>query len=152
MFFSLFLRTVCSFLFCFSLTPFVTLSAQDTTEEEVHVVRPEKNCGEGEKVFDIVEDPPEFPGGEVKMNVFIQDTLQVPDEAKEQRIEGTVYLSFIVCKSGKIQKIKVLEGIGHGCDRAAKKAIQAMPEWEPGRQNGERVNVSMKIPIRFRTH
>lgn len=106
-------------------------------------------CGSEGTVFAIVENDPTFPGGKRKMQEFINKEIEFPQEAKEEGISGKVYVSFVVCKSGKISDIEVLKGIGHGCDEEAVRIIKKMPEWEPGRQRGRKVNVKVHIPIEF---
>ncbi len=102
------------------------------------------------KTFVKVDEMPRYPGGAEKMRSFLRDTLQYPDQAKEEGVEGIVYVGFTICKDGSIKNAKVLKGLGNGCDRAALEAIKAMPPWKAGRQNGKKVLVRKNIPIRFK--
>lgn len=102
-----------------------------------------------EKPFTVVEQFPEFPGGESGMAKFLHDNIKYPQIARESGISGTVYLTFVVSKTGKISDVRVLRGIGGGCDEEAIRVIKAMPSWIPGRQNGKPVPVQFNLPIKF---
>ncbi len=105
---------------------------------------------EEEKVWKVVEKEPSFPGGDGKMMKYIQDHINYPDMAKEMDIKGTVYVGFVVEPDGSITNVQVLKGIGGGCDKEAKRVVRNMPKWEPGSQQGRKVRVNVKIPIKFR--
>ena len=100
--------------------------------------------------FTIVEQMPEFPGGSEAMNKFLSDNLHYPSQAEKDSVSGTVYLRFVVETSGRVSNIKVLRGIGGGCDEEAVRVVKLMPDWIPGRQNGKKVDVQFTLPIRFR--
>ncbi|NVN95051.1 MAG: energy transducer TonB [Bacteroidetes bacterium] len=104
--------------------------------------------GEGTP-FTIVEQQPDFPGGEAEMKKFLLQNMKYPTMARESGIEGTVFVTFVVSKSGKISSIKILRGIGGGCDEEAIRVIKMMPEWKPGKQNGQAVPVQFNMPIKF---
>lgn len=104
---------------------------------------------EEEKVFMAVQDEPEFPGGEGKMQKYISEHLKYPDMAKEMDVQGVVYVTFVVWKDGSIRDVKVQKGIGAGCDKEAIRVVKSMPNWEPGEQRGRSVPVRISIPIRF---
>jgi protein TonB len=69
--------------------------------------------------------------------------------ARDNGIEGTVYLKFVVDKNGKVSDVKVQRGIGAGCDEEAVRVVSTMPNWTPGRQNGAAVNVYFTLPVKF---
>ena len=96
-----------------------------------------------------VEQMPEFPGGEEKMIEFVQDNVVYPQQAKDAGVEGRVFVAFIVETDGSLSDVKVLHGIGHGCDEAAVEVVQLMPKWKPGFHNGEAVRVKSLLPISF---
>lgn len=100
-------------------------------------------------VFEVVEDEPEFPGGEAALWEFITDTLTYPEAAKKNGVEGTVYVRFIVDKKGRIREPEVMRGIGAGCDEEALRVLRDMPQWKPGKQRGRKVCTGVKVPIRF---
>lgn len=100
-------------------------------------------------IFTIVEFKPEFPGGLSALYKYIGDNIEYPKSAKEVGIQGPVHVSFIVWNDGSIRGVEVLRGIGGGCDEEAKRVIQGMPNWKPGKQRTAPVNVQMVIPITF---
>ena len=80
---------------------------------------------------------------------FISDNLVYPESAKETRIEGTVYVSFIIDKSGALTEPDIIRDIGAGCGEAALQVLASMPRWEPGIKDGEAVNIKLNLPIHF---
>ena len=103
-----------------------------------------------DKVFEKVEDMPEFPGGEQAMMDFVSKNVQYPKEAMEKGISGRVMVGFIVEKDGSIGDVKVVKGIGGGCDEEAVRVVKAMPKWKPGKEKGKPVRVSYMMPIFFK--
>ena len=101
-------------------------------------------------VYIVVEQMPEFPGGDRAMMDFVKDNIQYPAEAKEKGIKGLLYVNFIVEPDGSLSSIKVLKGVGGGCDEEAIRIVESMPKFKPGMQNGEAVRVSYTIPVIFR--
>jgi len=102
-----------------------------------------------EQVFTVVENPPKYPGGDEARTAFMQKAVTYPLQAKKDKIEGTVYITFIVETDGSISNAKVLRGIGGGCDESALNAIKNMPSWEPGTQRGKPVRVQYNMPVKF---
>ncbi len=103
-----------------------------------------------ETVHIIVEQMPEFVGGEQEMLKYLRDNIKYPNEARQQGTTGIVYLTFIISKQGKIQNIKIIRGIGSGCDEEAIRVVESMPNWKPGKQNGSTVPVQFNLPINFK--
>ena len=101
-------------------------------------------------VYIVVEQMPEFPGGDRALMDFVKDNIQYPAEAKEKGIKGLLYVNFIVEPDGSLSNIKVLKGVGGGCDEEAIRIVESMPKFKPGMQNGEAVRVSYTIPVIFR--
>lgn len=102
-----------------------------------------------EQVFIVVEQMPEYVGGEQAMYKFISEHINYPAQAKEEGIEGRVFISFIVETDGKISTVEILKGIGGGCDEEAMRVIEEMPNWNPGKQRGKNVRVQYRVPIKF---
>ena len=105
---------------------------------------------EEEEVFVVVEDDPEFPGGVDSMKTFIERNLVYPQLAKDNKIEGKVYVTFVVEKDGSISGVKVLRDIGYGCGAEAIRVVMKMPKWKPGKQRGKPVRVQYNLPIVFK--
>jgi len=96
-----------------------------------------------------VEQMPEFPGGDEALMKFLFNNIKYPHMARESGIQGTVYITFVVSKTGQISGVSVMRGIGGGCDDEAVRVIKSMPSWIPGRQNGKPVPVQFNLPLRF---
>lgn len=118
----------------------------------VYVNRPvmesEENIEE-EEIFTVVESMPEFPGGEAAMRVFLGKNLKYPELANQAGISGKVYVSFVVEKDGSITDVKLLRGIGGGCDEEALRVVSKMPKWKPGLQRSHAVRVHFVLDIKF---
>jgi len=97
-----------------------------------------------------VEEMPKFPGGDEGRIKFLSENIKYPQIARELGIQGPVYATFVVEKDGRITNVKLLRGIGGGCDEEALRVIGSMPKWEPGRQNGKEVRVQFNMPINFK--
>lgn len=103
-----------------------------------------------QKVFDIVDEMPVFPGGDHELMRYIEDNLNYPQEALERGIQGRVFVKIIVEPNGSISNAKIIRGLGFGCDEEAISVIESMPNWEPGRKNGETVRVNIAVPVSFK--
>lgn len=101
------------------------------------------------KIFTNVEVLPTFPGGLEQFGKFLGKNLNYPPVARDAGIQGRVYCSFVVEKDGSLTDIKVVRGIGGGCDEEAVRVLKKSPKWNPGVQNGRNVRVSYTIPIFF---
>lgn len=97
----------------------------------------------------IVEDMPEFPGGTEALLKYIAENVVYPEQAKNDTIQGTVYLKFVVDKTGKVTQTEVIRGVHPLLDEESIKVVNSLPEWTPGRQSGKNVDVAMQIPIKF---
>ena len=104
---------------------------------------------ESEMVFLQVDEMPEFPGGYTKLFEYVQKNLKYPIMARESNIQGRVFVQFIIEKDGSISNVKVLQGIGEGCDEEAIRLVENMPQFKPGRNNGKPVRVQYTLPIMF---
>ncbi len=100
-------------------------------------------------ILTIVEQMPSFPGGEPAKLTFLANNLHYPELAQESGIRGTVYLRFIVKADGSVTDIKIIRGIGGGCDEEAIRVVKLMPKWVPGKQKGKNVDVLFTMPISF---
>jgi len=103
-----------------------------------------------DKPFLVAEKMPQFPGGEVEMMKFIRDNLKYPGRAQEAGVTGRVVVNFVVGRDGKITHIKIVRGIGSGCDEEAIRVLEKMPPWTPGEMGGKAVPVYFTFPIQFR--
>ena len=101
------------------------------------------------EIFTIVEEQPGFPGGESALMDYLKNNIKYPQLARESNIQGTVFVTFVVEPNGSISNVKVLRGIGGGCDEEATRVVKNMPSWTPGKQRGKPVSVKFNLPIRF---
>lgn len=129
------------------------IDAEDNedTEAEVYVpveVEEEEEAEEAE-IFLVVEQSPGFPGGEIARLKYLGNNINYPQMARESGIQGTVYITFVVEPNGSVTNIRILRGIGGGCDEEAVRVIKAMPKWKPGRQRNKPVRVQFNMPIKF---
>jgi periplasmic protein TonB len=128
----------------------IDVEADQFTEiaDFVPVIVDEEEIEEME-IFTVVEAMPEFPGGDATRMKFLQENIRYPQLARESGIQGTVFVTFVVERDGSVTDVRVLRGIGGGCDEEAVRVIQQMPKWVPGRQRGQPVRVQFNMPIRF---
>jgi TonB family protein len=101
------------------------------------------------QIFMVVEGMPEFPGGDTALYRFLTENIHYPDSAKTAGIQGRVFITFVVNKDGSISDVRVLRGIGGGCDEEALRVVKSMPNWIPGTQRGKPVHVQYNLPIKF---
>ncbi|UOE48939.1 TonB family protein [Mucilaginibacter sp. SMC90] len=101
------------------------------------------------QVFTSVEQVPEFKGGINAFGKFLMTNIRYPKEAHDKNIQGRVIATFVVEKDGALSDIKILRGIGYGCDEEALRVLKLSPEWKPGIQNGKPVRVQYSVPISF---
>ena len=122
---------------------------QEVIEEYVPVEVEEEEVQEQE-IFQIVEEMPSFPGGEAKLMEYVAKNIKYPQIARETGIQGRVFVGFVVEPDGSISNVKLLRGIGGGCDEEAMRVIKSLPKWKPGKQRGKAVRVSYQIPVFFK--
>ncbi len=113
---------------------------QDVNEDENNV--------DGE-VFYVVEEMPQFPGGELGLRKFIAMNVKYPQEARENNVQGKIYVRFIVTKTGDVDSVTVVRGVDPVLDDEAVRVIKTLPKWTPGKQKGVPVNVYYTVPINF---
>jgi len=129
----------------------IDAEANQLTEIPTYVppaVTEEEEVAETE-IFTVVETSPSFPGGDEARIRFLTNNIKYPQMARESSIQGTVYVTFVVERDGAVTDVRVLRGIGGGCDEEAIRVIKAMPRWSPGKQRGKPVRVQFNMPIKF---
>ncbi len=117
----------------------VEYTIEDTKEEEVVEA----------EIFQVVEQLPEFPGGDEALFKYLSDNLIYPDRAREAGIEGRVMVGFVVEPDGRISNVKVIRSKAAALDDEAIRVVKAMPKWKAGKQRGKAVRVQYQIPITF---
>ena len=103
-----------------------------------------------QKVFDVVEQMPEYPGGQAALIEYISNNVKYPDDAAKKKVEGKVFVTFVVDTDGKITDVSLLRKVFPSLDAEAIRVISGMPNWIPGKQKGQVVRVKYTVPIIFR--
>ena len=102
------------------------------------------------KTYDAVEVMPEFPGGTEALLSFIKGNLRYPQKAIDEQTEGRVIVQFVIDKTGKVSSPEVIRGVTSELDQAALDIVSALPDWKPGEQDGQKVNVKYTLPVVFK--
>ncbi len=102
------------------------------------------------KVFDVVEQMPSFPGGTSALMSYLNSNVKYPVVAQENGVQGRVVISFVVEKDGSITDVQVVKSVDPSLDREASRVVRSMPRWNPGKQNGQAVRVKYDVPVSFR--
>jgi protein TonB len=130
------------------------VKGNDEAEGEVlkakEVIADEKPKEEETKVFDVVEQMPEFPGGQAALLKWISDHIKYPAVAEENGIQGRVVCTFVVERDGSVTDVQVARSIDPSLDKEAVRVLKQMPRWNPGKQNGSSVRVKYTVPVTFR--
>lgn len=132
----------------------ITEGTNDLNKQIVRneVIAEEPKAPEPEKVYTMamVEQKPEFPGGDAAMYKWLSDHIVYPAAAIEQGIQGRVVVQFDISKTGSIDNVKVVRGRDQSLDKEALRLVKAMPNWQPGRNNGQPVKVTYTLPVTFK--
>jgi TonB family protein len=132
----------------FSLLLAVNFSfAQTTTPAKSQPAKAEVKTGTA--VRTTAQVMPSFPGGEEKLAQFLSTNIKYPKEALDNKVEGTVYVSFVVDETGKITNVQMLKRMAYGMDQEAMRVVKMMPNWIPGQQDGKPVAVQFTLPVKF---
>lgn len=123
-----------------------TQSSQPTNQPSSQATTP---TAINEEIFTVVEVPPSFPGGNAEINRYLRKNMRYPEAASIAKAKGRVFVSFIVTKEGRIQDVTILKGQGYGLDEEAKRLVETMPNWTPGRQAGRPVHVRYNLVVPF---
>ena len=114
------------------------------------IAEPEPPKVEETKVFDVVEEMPQFPGGQAALLEYLAKNIKYPVVAEENGIQGRVIVTFVVERDGSITDVKVVKSVDPSLDKEAARVVKSMPKWQPGKQNGSAVRVKYTVPVQFR--
>jgi TonB family protein len=123
--------------------------AKNNSQPEELNIKPKWTDKNGNHVFYKVEAMPEFPGGEMALLKYITNQTKYPEIARENGIQGKVYVSFIITNEGKVTEPSISRGVDPALDKEALRVIGSLPDWKPGKQGGQAVNVWYTVPITF---
>ena len=124
------------------LFTYVMVNAQNNTGS--------KEKTSNEKIYDVVEIPPSFPGGQAALLAWIASHVNYPQKAMESRIEGRIIVGFVIECDGSVSQAKIIRSVDPLLDDEAIRVVMGMPKWTPGRQNGKNVRVKYNVPVNFR--
>lgn len=110
----------------------------------------ERNASD-EKIFDVVEQPPSFPGGQAALMSYLSKSVKYPQEALKDNVQGRVIVGFIVEKDGSVSNAKIIRSVDSALDKEAIRIVMSMPKWTPGRQNGRNVRTKYNVPVNFKS-
>ncbi len=127
--------------------------AQETKRGTIRVkkVKKDVDVNKGEIAYTVARQDPMFKGGPLEMNKFIAKNLKYPEAEKNAKIEGTVYVGFVVGVDGSITSSRISQGVqdGSGLDKEALRIVSIMPKWEPGVYGREKLPMRYVLPIKF---
>lgn len=103
-----------------------------------------------DEIFDVVEENPEFPGGDDARSKYLSENIRYPEIAQENGIQGRVIVQFVVEKDGSTTAITVARGVDPSLDKEAVRVVKEMPRWKPGKQRGKPVRTKFTLPVVFR--
>ena len=126
--------------------------SQDAVQQETFIAPAvvEEEEESSQTIFTVVEEMPDFPGGQAELLKFIAKSIKYPVIAQENGIQGRVICAFVVNKDGSVVDAEVLRGVDPSLDKEALRVIGTMPKWKPGKQRGKPVRVKYTVPITFR--
>ena len=109
----------------------------------------EINADKSRRVYEVVDEMPEFPGGTLALSNYLTNQVNYPTVALQNKIQGRVICEFVITNEGKVTNVKIAEPTNPLLDAEAKRVITSMPNWIPGRNRGERVNTKYSVPVTF---
>lgn len=121
-----------------------------TQRVETEPVKAEPKPEVENKVFDVVEQMPSYPGGPSALMQYLSSNIKYPVVAQENGVQGRVVVSFVVERDGSITDVQVARSVDPSLDREAQRVVRNMPRWIPGKQNGQAVRVKYNVPVAFR--
>ena len=111
-------------------------------------IEPEPGPMDG-KIYDVVEQMPQYPGGEEALKKYLKEELKYPSAAAQQGIHGRVIVSFVVNRDGSISDAKICKSLDTACDEEALRLVNGMPKWIPGKTDNKNVRVKYTLPVNF---
>lgn len=125
------------------------IDENEAIQAAVCLEQPEEEVDQTPLPFAVLEDKPEFPGGEKGLMRYITSKVNYPVIAQENGVQGVVFVAFVINEKGEVKNIKVLRGPDPALEKEAIRVVKSLPKWKPGKQRGKPVKVSFHVPIRF---
>lgn len=123
---------------------------ENIKNDSIHYINIGIGDGQEGDVFEIVEEMPEFPGGQNELNKFIDKNLHYPEIAYKKGLQGNVIVQIIIDKDGSVTKPKIIRSLEPSLDNEALRIIGLMPKWKPGKQREKVLKVRYTFPIQFK--
>ena len=129
-----------------------TVEDVEATQETAvaFVFRPEEDEEEEDIPFNTAEVMPKFPGGDIALQKYIASHVQYPASARENSIQGKVYVQFVINKRGEVENVSIVRGVDASLDKESIRVVESLPKWSPGLQHGKPVSVYYTVPIYFK--
>lgn len=119
----------------------------DVDDEESLLV---EHVSGNERIWEDVEECPEFPGGDRALSRYLQQNIRYPKVSRNAGTQGKVFVSFVINTDGGIQDVEILKSSGdYFLDKEAVRLVKSMPKWKPGRINAKPVCVKYVLPVNF---
>ncbi|MDR0537480.1 MAG: TonB family protein [Tannerellaceae bacterium] len=128
----------------------LSLPADEFVSKAVVVAEPVLPQDKKKTVYSVVDEMPEFPGGDMAMMKFLQNTIRYPSKAVEQKKEGRVLVQFVVNEDGSLSDQQILNSLSPELDEEALRVVRLMPQWTPGKLTGKAASVKYTLPVMFR--
>ena len=128
----------------------VKADSLENVDEELPVVDTVTVASSPADAFDVVEEKPEFPGGQQALMEYLQKNMKYPKEAQEKGTQGRVMVQFVIDKDGSIVEPEVVRSVSPELDAEALRVVKMMPKWQPGKQEGKVVRVKYNLPVSFK--
>lgn len=125
-------------------------SLVQSATKEISVVSDNDVSGKEDRIFEVVEQPAQFPGGQSGLSTWLAQNLRYPEQAMDNDIEGKVIVKFTVEKDGTITNPVIARGVDKDLDKEAIRIVKKMPKWVPGRNNGVPVRSKFTLPVAFK--
>jgi len=130
----------------------VVLDTETDVNKGIEIMYPPVEVRDPDQTFTIVEEMPEFPGGELALMRYLASSVKYPTIAEQNNIQGRVYIQFVINAKGEVTNVTILRGIHPSLDKEAIRVVENMPNWKPGKQRNTPVRVSYTVPINFVLH
>ncbi|MBR3896492.1 MAG: energy transducer TonB [Bacteroidaceae bacterium] len=137
-------------LFILAIGQFISCGTNKSTQRNDTSYVEAKDKIETDKVYQVVEKMPEFPGGKQRLLNWVMKNIQYPAEARRKGVQGRVVITFVINKNGKAVEPLIVQSVDPLLDKEAIRLVNSMPKWEPGEEKGEPVRVKFTMPINFR--
>lgn len=138
------------YAFFLPLLAVITIASANTKAIKSLPIQPLISNELPQEIYTVVDQMPEFPGGQTALIEYLSKNINYPASAKKDEISGRVFISFVISDEGDVKDIKVLKGVHDDIDNEAVRVVRAMPNWQPGVHEGKKVNVAFNLPIYFK--